>query len=72
MTLQAIDLVKQFPYLPVLHDSISAAKARPKVVQYNDATQSIQDATYQVIQGTQEPKAAFDGLQTKLDALIQS
>ncbi|GAA1394379.1 ABC transporter substrate-binding protein [Luteococcus peritonei] len=66
------DLVKQFPYLPVLHDSISTAKGRPKAVPYNDVTQAIQDSTYQVVQGAQTPKVAFDGLQTKLDQLIQS
>jgi len=66
------DLVKQFPYLPVLHDSITTAKARPKAVSYNDVTQSIQDSTYQVIQGTSEPKAAFDDLQNKLESIIKS
>ena len=62
-------LTKQLPYLPTLLESIQSAKPRPKVVQYNDATQAIQDSTYQVIQGSAEPKAAFDGLQTKLTEL---
>ncbi|GAA1393663.1 ABC transporter substrate-binding protein [Luteococcus peritonei] len=65
------ELTKQLPYLPTLVESIKTAKPRPQVVQYNDATQAIQDATYQVIQGTSEPKASFDGLQTKLSELTK-
>lgn len=62
------DLVKQLPYLPTLKESIATAKARPKVVAYNDATQAIQDASSNVIAG-KDPKATFDGLQTKLNEL---
>lgn len=65
------ELVKQLPYLPVLKESISTAKARPKAVQYNDVTQAIQDASYNVIGGA-DPKDTFDGLQTKLTDLTKA
>ncbi|MDN5563776.1 MAG: ABC transporter substrate-binding protein [Luteococcus sp.] len=64
------DLVKQLPYLPVLKESIATAKARPKVVAYNDATQAIQDASANVIAG-KDPKSNFEGLQTKLTELTK-
>lgn len=64
------DLVKQLPYLPVLKESIATAKARPKVVQYNDATKAIQDASANVIAG-KDPKVTFDGLQNKLTELTK-
>jgi len=63
------EVKKAMPYAETLHDAINNAKPRPKVVAYNDATQAIQDSTYQVIQGSSEPKAAFDGLQSKLTEL---
>jgi len=69
------ELTKQFGYLPTLYDSIKNAQARPKVVNYGDATLAIQDAAYSAIQygvngsGT-APQAAFDTLQTKLTSII--
>lgn len=69
------DLVKKFPYLPTLYQSILKAQARPKVVKYGDATLAIQDAAYAAItfgatgSGT-DPKTAFDALQTKLAGII--
>ncbi|MEL4358273.1 MULTISPECIES: ABC transporter substrate-binding protein [unclassified Luteococcus] len=62
-------LAKQFPYLQVLHTTLKSAKARPKVVDYNDATQAIQDASHQVIQGKATPRAAFDDLQHELTSI---
>ncbi|MEL4358732.1 MULTISPECIES: ABC transporter substrate-binding protein [unclassified Luteococcus] len=64
------ELVKQLPYLPVLKESIATAKPRPQVVQYNDATKAIQDATANVIAG-KAPKESFEGLQTKLTELTK-
>ncbi len=64
------DLVKKYPYLPVLQKSIETARPRPKVAKYGDVTLAIQDATYNVIQGNQDPQAALDGLQAKLEELL--
>lgn len=69
------ELVKKFPYLPTLYESILKAQSRPKVVKYGDATLAIQDAAYAAITygatgiGT-DPKTAFDALQTKLDSIL--
>ncbi len=65
------ELVKQFPYLPVLQQSIANAQPRPKAINYGDVTLAIQDSTYTAIQGSVEPKAAFDQLQTKLEGLLK-
>ncbi|MFW6598607.1 ABC transporter substrate-binding protein [Propionibacteriaceae bacterium Y2011] len=65
------ELTKEYPYLPVLLESIQGAQPRPKAVQYGDVTLAIQDATYTTLQGTQEPQAAFDGLQAKLEELLK-
>ncbi|MDO5286621.1 MAG: ABC transporter substrate-binding protein [Actinomycetia bacterium] len=63
------ELTGKFEYLPVLQQSITTAKSRPKVVKYGDATQAIQDASYAALNGQKEPKAAMDELQTKLEGL---
>jgi len=65
------ELTKKYPYLPVLQKSIETAKPRPKAANYGDVTRAIQDATYAVLQGQQEPQAAADGLQTKLEQLLK-
>jgi len=64
------DLVKQFPYLTTLHESILKAQSRPKAVKYGDVTAAIQDATYSALNGS-DAKAAFDTLQTKLVELTK-
>lgn len=66
------ELVKEYPYLPVLKESIATAKPRPKVVKYGDVTLAIQDASYAVLQGQKEPQAAMDELQPKLEELTKN
>ncbi len=64
------ELVKQFPYLPVLQKSIGNAKARPKAVKYSDVTLAIQDAAYTICKTpTTDVKSTLDALQTKLVTL---
>ncbi|HIT76738.1 MAG TPA: ABC transporter substrate-binding protein [Candidatus Avipropionibacterium avicola] len=65
------ELVRQYPYLPVLQQSIENARPRPKVAKYGDVTLAIQDAAYTVIQGNQDPQAALDALQAKLEELLK-
>ena len=65
-------LVKQFPYLTTLYDSIKNAKPRPKAVKYGDVTSAIQDATYSVISGSSDATTAFNSLQNTLTTLTQS
>ncbi|GAA1840200.1 ABC transporter substrate-binding protein [Microlunatus capsulatus] len=65
------DMVKKYPYMPILLKSIETAQPRPKAVKYGDVTLAIQDAAYGTLQGQQTSDAALSGLQTKLEGLIQ-
>jgi multiple sugar transport system substrate-binding protein len=62
-------LVKKYPYLPTLRDSINNAVPRPKVVRYGDATLAIQDAAYAALNGEKSSADALSELQTKLEEL---
>ncbi len=64
-------LQEQFPYLPVLKESILNAVPRPKVVRYGDATLAIQDAAYGALTGQMTTEEALEQLQTKLEELTQ-
>lgn len=63
-------LQKKFPYLAPLKASIEKALPRPSVVQYGDVTAAIQQAAYDALTGTKQPKQALTDLQTKLSSLI--
>jgi len=65
------ELVKKYPYLPILLKSIETAQPRPKAVEYGDVTLAIQDAAYGALQGQTEPAAALQALQAKLQTLIK-
>lgn len=65
------DLVKKYPYLPILLKSIENAQPRPIAVKYGDVTLAIQDAAYGALQGQSTSDAALSSLQTKLQGLIQ-
>lgn len=62
-------LLAEFPFLPVLKESILTAVARPKVVRYGDASLAIQDAAYGALNGQLTSEAALQQLQTKLEEL---
>lgn len=64
-------LTSKYPYLPVLQKSIEGARPRPKAAKYGDVTLAIQDSTYSVLQGQQEPQAAAESLQAKLATLLK-
>ncbi|WP_327686507.1 ABC transporter substrate-binding protein [Streptomyces sp. NBC_00467] len=66
------DLVKKYPYLPVLKEAILAASPRPRVVRYGDATAAIQDAAYRALSGQSTPREALKELQSRLAALPAS
>lgn len=66
------ELIKQFPYLPVLKDSISKARQRPSAVQYNDVTTALQGAAYPALQGGTSVDAALSGLQSQLATLLKA
>lgn len=59
-------LVKQYPYLPVLKESILRAVPRPRVVQYGDVTSAIQQEAYAALTGTKSSAQALKDLQKDL------
>jgi multiple sugar transport system substrate-binding protein len=63
------ELVEQFPYLPVLKQSILNAVPRPRVVRYGDATAAIQDAAYAALTGAKTSAQALADLQKTLEEL---
>lgn len=62
-------LVKKFPYLPALQDSIETAEPRPKFVEYGDATAAIQEAAYGAISGEMSTDEAMSQLQQQLSGM---
>ncbi len=63
------ELIEEFPYLPVLKESILNAVPRPKVVRYGDATAAIQDAAYSALTGAQSSAQALADLQRALEKI---
>ncbi|MBO0826784.1 MAG: ABC transporter substrate-binding protein [Streptosporangiales bacterium] len=64
-------LVKKFPYLPILKQSVTKAKPRPQAVQYGDVTAAIEENAYDALQGKKTSDQALKDLQAKLQTLIK-
>lgn len=64
------DLVKQFPYLPELKESVLSAEPRPRVVRYGDTTAAIQDEAYAALTGEKSAEEALASLQSRLAGLV--
>jgi multiple sugar transport system substrate-binding protein len=65
------DLLKQFPYLTTLKESILNAVPRPQAVKYGDVTAAIQEAAYGAMNGEKSTDDALKDLQTKLEELTK-
>ncbi|OLT25959.1 ABC transporter substrate-binding protein [Actinomadura sp. CNU-125] len=63
------ELVKKFPYLPVLKAAIENATPRPVAVKYGDVTAAIQEAGYSAVTGDAPADKALADLQGKLETL---
>ena len=65
------ELLKDFPYLPILKKSLENAKSRPQAVYYGDVTANIQDSIYPAIKqpGCSEAKGVIAGLSSSLKKL---
>ena len=61
----------KFPYLPVLKESISGAEPRPRVVDYGELTQAVQDEVYDALSGAKTSEQALADLQRRLDLLTR-
>lgn len=59
-------LVKQYPYLPTLKQSILHAVPRPRVFRYGDVTAAIQQQAYAALTGATSSKQALKDLQQTL------
>ncbi|MGW3205635.1 ABC transporter substrate-binding protein [Streptomyces sp. NPDC001135] len=59
-------LVKQYPYLPVLKQSVLRAVPRPRVVGYGDVTSAIQQEAYAALTGSKSSAQALKDLQSTL------
>ncbi|EFL34012.1 extracellular solute-binding protein, family 1 [Streptomyces viridochromogenes DSM 40736] len=59
-------LIGQYPYLPVLKESILRAVPRPRVVQYGDVTSAVQQETYAALNGEKSSERALKDLQKQL------
>lgn len=63
-------LVKQYPYLPVLKESIERAMPRPRVVQYGDMTSAVQRQVYAALTGDRSSAQALKDLQAALQKSV--
>ncbi len=65
------ELLKQFPYLTTLKESILNAVPRPQAVKYGDVTAAIQEAAYGAMNGEMSTDDALKDLQSKLEELTK-
>lgn len=63
-------LIDQYPYLPVLKESILNAVPRPRAVEYGRATAAIQEEAYAALTGGKSSEQAMADLQQSLAELI--
>jgi multiple sugar transport system substrate-binding protein len=61
-------LVKKYPYLPVLLESIKNAVSRPVTPFYPGVTKAIQDNFFSAIQGQKSPEQAVKDMQAAMQA----
>jgi multiple sugar transport system substrate-binding protein len=61
------DMVKKFPYLPVLKEGLLAAKPRPVTPYYQEVTSAIEEDAYAALQGQKAPDQAINDLTQKLN-----
>lgn len=64
------ELIRKFPYLPVLKECLETAEGRPKTVKYQEISTAIQEAVYAALRGQKPTDAALKDLQTDLEGLI--
>ncbi|TDC91080.1 ABC transporter substrate-binding protein [Actinomadura sp. 7K507] len=63
------EMVKKFPYLPVLKQAITTAEPRPVAVKYGDVTAAVQGEMYDAVTGKKSAEQALTDLQAKLQPL---
>lgn len=66
------ELIKLYPYLPILKESITNAKKRPEAVKYQEVSTAIQNAAYDAMTGKKSSSDALAELQTQLEELLKT
>jgi multiple sugar transport system substrate-binding protein len=63
------EMVKKFPYLPVLKEGLLQAKPRPVTPYYQEVTTAIEEDAYAALQGQKTPDQAINDLTQKLNQI---
>ncbi|MGW1951714.1 ABC transporter substrate-binding protein [Streptomyces sp. NPDC001920] len=63
------ELVREFPYLPTLRESVRAAAPRPKSPRYDQVSLVVQAVVHDAMSGRQTPAAAVRRLARELDGI---
>ncbi|MFF3843755.1 ABC transporter substrate-binding protein [Streptomyces sp. NPDC002328] len=63
------ELIRAFPYLPTLRESVLAAAPRPKSPRYDQVSLVVQSVVHDAMAGRETPEAAVRRLARELDAL---
>jgi multiple sugar transport system substrate-binding protein len=66
------DLVRRFPFLPVLRQAILTARPRPALVDYNQFSLAISSAVHQALTGHEPVDATLAQLSAELRPIIRS
>ncbi|MFJ8532386.1 ABC transporter substrate-binding protein [Streptomyces sp. NPDC093591] len=64
-------LVREFPYLPTLRESVRTAAPRPKSPRYDQVSLVVQAVVHDAMAGRETPEAAVRRLARELDALAR-
>jgi multiple sugar transport system substrate-binding protein len=65
------DLVRRYPYLPVLEQAINSARPRPAITNYDQASLAISSAVYQALTGQKQPRQALTEMAGQLTQIIR-
>lgn len=66
------DLVRRFPFLPVLRQAILSARPRPEIVNYNQFSLAISSAVHQALAQQQPVSATLARLSAELRQIVRS
>jgi multiple sugar transport system substrate-binding protein len=64
-------LVKRFPYLPLVREAILAARPRPSLIDYDQASLAISSAVYQALTFEKSPQQALAEMAAQLTQVIR-
>ncbi|MTE19721.1 extracellular solute-binding protein [Streptomyces sp. TRM43335] len=65
------ELVRDFPYLPTLRESVLAAEPRPKSPRYDQVSLVVQAVVHDAMAGRQSPRRAVERLARELGAIAR-